>query len=65
MTILGAIGIDQMEENMLGIIEVALKTPQWLKNFLEDVIGRGLDPSRPRLYVLDVKRPTKALRCLR
>lgn len=54
MTILAAMGIDRDgRKHMLGIIEGGSENTTVVKGLLEDLIGRGLDPSRPRLYVLD------------
>lgn len=38
---------------MLGIIEGGSENTIVAKGLLDDLVGRGLDPSRPRLYVLD------------
>ena len=54
MTILAAMGIDRDgRKHMLGIIEGGSENTIVVKGLLEDLIKRGLDPSRPRLYVLD------------
>ena len=54
MTILAAMGIDRDgRKHMLGIIEGGSENTTVVKGLLDDLIGRGLDPSRPRLYVLD------------
>ena len=54
MTILAAMGIDcDGRKHMLGIIEGGSENTTVVKGLLDDLIGRGLDPSRPRLYVLD------------
>lgn len=54
MTILAAMGIDRDgRKHMLGIIEGGSENTTVVKGLLDDLIGRGLDPSRPMLYVLD------------
>jgi len=54
MTILAAMGINREgEKRMLGIIEGGSENSIVVKELLNDLIARGLDPSRPRLYVLD------------
>lgn len=54
MTILAAMGINRDgRKHMLGIIEGGSENTTVVKGLLNDLIGRGLDPSRPRLYVLD------------
>ena len=54
MTILAAMGIDRDgRKHMLGIIEGGSENTEVAKGLLADLTGRGLDPSRPRLYVLD------------
>jgi transposase-like protein len=54
MTILAAMGIDRDgRKHMLGIIEGGSENTEVAKGLLDDLTDRGLDPSRPRLYVLD------------
>lgn len=54
MTILAAMGIDSDgKKHILGIAEGGSENITVAKGLLEDLIHRGLDASRPRLYVID------------
>mgnify|MGYP000858282491 CR=1 FL=1 len=54
MTILAAMGIDSDgKKRILGIAEGGSENSSVVKTLLEDLISRGLDSERPRLYVLD------------
>ena len=54
MTILAAMGIDSDgKKHVLGIAESGSENNIVVKGLLEDLIGRGLSPDCPRLYVLD------------
>lgn len=54
MTILAAMGIDSDgKKRILGIVEGGSENSTVAKSLLEDLISRGLDAARPRLYVLD------------
>ena len=54
ITILAAMGINREgQKRMLGIIEGGSENSIVVKDLLNDLIERGLDFSRPRLYVLD------------
>ena len=54
MTILAAMGIDRDgRKHMLGIIEGGSENAEVARGLLADLTSRGLDPLRPRLYVLD------------
>ncbi len=54
ITILAAMGIDREgRKRMLGISEGGSEKSTVVRGLLEDLISRGLDPDRPRLYVLD------------
>ena len=54
MTILAAMGIDSTgKKRVLGITEGGSENSTVVKSLLEDLIARGLDATRPRLYVLD------------
>ncbi|HZJ83358.1 MAG TPA: transposase, partial [Clostridia bacterium] len=54
MTIIAAMGIDSDgKKRILGIAEGGSENNIVVKGLLEDLINRGLDASRPRLYVLD------------
>ncbi|HOR46461.1 MAG TPA: IS256 family transposase [Caldisericia bacterium] len=54
MTILAAMGIDSDgKKRVLGISEGGSENSVVVKGLLEDLISRGLEADRPRLYVLD------------
>ena len=54
LTILAAMGIDSDgRKRILGIAEGGSENSTVEKGLLEDLIHRGLDAARPRLYVLD------------
>jgi transposase-like protein len=54
LTILAAMGIDsEGKKRILGIVEGGSENSTVVKTLLEDLIERGLDAARPRLYVLD------------
>ena len=54
LTILAAMGIDSDgRKQILGIAEGGSENSTVEKGLLEDLIHRGLDAARPRLYVLD------------
>ena len=54
MTIIAAMGIDSDgKKRVLGIAEGGSENSTVVKNLLEDLIARGLDPDHPRLFVLD------------
>ena len=54
LTILAAMGIDSDgRKRILGIAEGGSENSTVVKGLLEDLIHRGLDAARPRLYVLD------------
>jgi putative transposase len=54
MTILAAMGIDSDgKKRILGIVEGGSENSTVAKSLLEDLINRGLDATRSRLYVLD------------
>jgi len=54
MTILAAMGIDSDgKKRILGIVEGGSENSTVVKVLLDDLIRRGLDAERPRLYVLD------------
>lgn len=54
MTIVAAMGIDsEGRKRILGLIEGGSENSEVVKTLLADLIERGLDPSEPRLYVLD------------
>ena len=54
MTIIAAMGIDNDgKKRILGIAEGGSENSIVIKGLLEDLIDRGLNAGRPRLYVLD------------
>ena len=54
MTIVAAMGIDwEGRKRILGLIEGGSENNEVVKALLADLIERGLNPSEPRLYVLD------------
>ena len=54
MTVLAAMGITRDgQKQMLGIIEGGSENSVVVIELFNDLIDRGLDPRRPRLYVLD------------
>ena len=54
MTVMAAMGIDvEGRKRILGLIEGGSENSEVVKTLLADLIERGLDPSEPRLYVLD------------
>ena len=54
LTVLAAMGIDSDgRKRILGIAEGSSENSTVVKGLLEDLIRRGLDAARPRLYVLD------------
>ena len=58
--VLGAVGVDaEGHKVVLGIHEGATENAAACKDLLEDLVARGLDPKRKRLFVID---GSKALR---
>ena len=54
LTILAAMGIDaEGKKRILGLAEGGSENTEVVKALFADLIERGLDPSEPRLYVLD------------
>jgi transposase-like protein len=59
--VLCAVGVDdQGHKHVLGLREGATESAAVAKALLEDLVARGLDPKRRRLFVID---GAKALRC--
>ena len=53
-TVVAAMGIGaDGRKRMLGVIEGGSENSDVVKALLADLLGRGLDPAEPRLYVLD------------
>jgi len=58
--VVAAVGVDsQGEKRLLGLAEGATENAVVVKGLLEDLVDRGLDPARRRLFVID---GSKALR---
>ena len=58
--VIGAVGVDVAgQKTVLGIHEGATENAGACKDLLEDLVARGLDPKRKRLFVID---GSKALR---
>ena len=54
ITVVAAMGIDTGgRKRMLGLIEGGSENSDVVKTLLADLVERGLDPSEPRLYVID------------
>ncbi len=58
--VIAAVGVDSEGfKHVLGLTEGATENAAVVKNLLEDIVARGIDPSRKRLFVID---GSKALR---
>jgi len=58
--VIGAIGVDAAGfKHVLGLAEGATENAAVVKDLLEDLVARGIDPKRKRLFVID---GSKALR---
>lgn len=58
--VIAAVGVDSGGfKHVLGLTEGATENAVVVKNLLEDIVARGIDPSRKRLFVID---GSKALR---
>jgi len=58
--VIAAVGVDsQGKKHVLGLQEGATENGEAAKSLLEDLVARGLDPGRRRLFVID---GSKALR---
>jgi putative transposase len=64
LVLLAAIGIDgEGAKHPLGLVEGATENAAVVQALLDDLVGRGLDPSVPRLFIVDgAKALTKAIR---
>jgi putative transposase len=60
-TMIGAVGVD-MEGNkhVLGIREGATENSTVVKELLEDIVARGVDPKRKMLFVIDGSKALRA-----
>ena len=59
--VLGAVGVDvEGHKIVLGIHEGATENAAACKDLLEDLVARGLDPKRRRLFVIDGSRALRS-----
>lgn len=59
--VIGAVGVDfEGFKHVLGLAEGSTENAAIAKDLLEDLVRRGIDPKRKRLFVID---GSKALRC--
>jgi transposase-like protein len=58
--VIAAVGVDSDGfKHVLGLVEGATENTTVVKNLLEDIVSRGIEPNRKRLFVID---GSKALR---
>ena len=64
LVLLAAVGIDgEGAKHPLGLVEGATENAAVAQALLDDLVGRGLDPAVPRLFIVDgAKALTKAIR---
>lgn len=64
LVLLAAVGIDaEGAKHPLGLVEGATENAAVVQALLDDLVGRGLDPAVPRLFIVDgAKALTKAIR---
>src|ERR687885_469990 len=64
LVLLAAVGVDgEGTKHPLGLVEGAPENAAVAQALLDDLVGRGLDPSVPRLFIVDgAKALTKAIR---
>ena len=64
LVLLGAIGIDgKGDKHVLGLVEGATENAAAAQALLDNLVGRGLDPKVPRLFIVDgAKALSKAVR---
>jgi len=59
--VIGAVGVDdQGHKHVLGIREGATENAEAAKDLLEDLVERGVDPERRRLFVIDGSKALRA-----
>ena len=59
--VIGAVGVDsQGNKQVLGLVEGATENAAIVKDLLNDLVSRGLDPKRKRLFVLDGAKALRA-----
>ena len=60
-TMIGAVGVDsEGNKHVLGIREGATENSTVVKELLEDIVARGVDPKRKRLFVIDGSKALRA-----
>lgn len=59
--VMGAVGVDsQGFKQVLGLVEGATENAALVKDLLKDLVARGLDPKRKRLFVIDGSKALRA-----
>jgi len=59
--VIGAIGVDaEGRKHVLGLREGATENAVVVKDLLSDLVARGVDPARPRLFVVDGSKALRA-----
>jgi putative transposase len=59
--VIGAIGVDaEGHKHVLGLREGATENAVVVKDLLSDLVARGVDPARPRLFVVDGSKALRA-----
>ena len=60
-TMIGAVGVDsEGNKHVLGIREGATENSTVVKELLEDIVARGVDPKRKMLFVIDGSKALRA-----
>jgi len=60
-TMIGAVGVDsEGKKHVLGIREGATENATVVKELLEDIVARGVDPKRKMLFVIDGSKALRA-----
>lgn len=60
-TMIGAVGVDtEGRKHVLGIREGATENATVVKELLEDLVARGVDPAQKRLFVIDGSKALRA-----
>ena len=60
-TMIGAVGVDsEGHKHVLGIREGATENSTVVTELLEDIVSRGVDPQRKRLFVIDGSKALRA-----
>ena len=59
--VMGAVGVDrQGHKHVLGLCEGATENATAVKDMLQDLVARGLDPQQKRLFVIDGSKALRA-----